>query len=43
VEDSFPRQFQVAGLGLSIVRRIVALMGGSVCVESEQGAARRSM
>ncbi len=37
-EDSYTRRYQGAGLGLSIIKRIVALMGGSVCVESDAGA-----
>lgn len=31
------RQYQGAGLGLSITRRLVALMGGSMCLESYPG------
>ncbi len=37
-EDSFTRTHQGAGLGLSIVKRLVGLMGGGVCIESEEGA-----
>ncbi len=36
-EDSFARTHQGAGLGLSIVKRLVGLMGGGVCIESEEG------
>lgn len=37
VEGSYTRRFQGAGLGLSIVRKIVAMMGGDVSIESEIG------
>ena len=37
-EGSFARRFQGAGLGLAIVRRLVGLMGGSICIDSEAGA-----
>jgi PAS domain S-box-containing protein len=36
--DQYSRPHQGAGLGLSIVRELVGLMGGEVCVESEPGA-----
>jgi PAS domain S-box-containing protein len=36
-DASYTRRYEGAGLGLAIVRRIVALMGGSICVESELG------
>ncbi len=37
LEGAYTRKNQGAGLGLSIVRRLVSAMNGSVCVESEQG------
>ncbi len=36
-ESSYKRQYQGAGLGLSIVRRLVSLMRGTLCVVSEPG------
>jgi len=37
VDGTFTRQYQGAGLGLSIVKRIMDLMGGSLTVQSEPG------
>lgn len=37
-DEGWNRQYQGAGLGLSITRRLVALMGGSMCMESRPGA-----
>jgi len=37
VADSYTRNHQGAGLGLAIVRRLVELMGGSICLESVLG------
>lgn len=37
VEDSYIRKHQGAGLGLSIVRRLVDILGGTVCVDTEIG------
>jgi PAS domain S-box-containing protein len=36
-EDSFVRHHQGAGLGLAIVRRLMELMGGALCVDSSPG------
>jgi len=36
-DEGYKRAYQGAGLGLSIVRQLVALMGGNVSVASEQG------
>jgi PAS domain S-box-containing protein len=38
VENSFVRRFQGAGLGLAIVRRLTALMGGEIQARSAPGA-----
>ncbi|RQD65383.1 PAS domain-containing hybrid sensor histidine kinase/response regulator [Desulfonatronovibrio magnus] len=37
-EGSYTRKFQGAGLGLSVVRRMVHLMNGKLSVESQEGA-----
>jgi PAS domain S-box-containing protein len=37
VDSSYTRHFEGAGLGLAIVKRIVQLMGGGICVNTEVG------
>ncbi|MBK5967338.1 MULTISPECIES: PAS domain-containing sensor histidine kinase [Thiorhodovibrio] len=37
-EESYQRTYQGAGLGLSISKRLVEMMGGDISVESEDGA-----
>ncbi len=37
VDGSYSRKFQGAGLGLYIVRRLLTLLGGSLCLESATG------
>ncbi|GAB6126065.1 PAS domain S-box protein [Humidesulfovibrio idahonensis] len=37
-DASYARRYEGAGLGLAIVKRIVSLMDGSLCVESDLGA-----
>jgi len=36
-DGSYTRQFEGAGLGLAIVRRIVESLGGALCIDSEAG------
>lgn len=37
LDETYTKMFQGTGLGLAISKRIVALMGGNICVESELG------
>lgn len=37
LDDTKTKSFQGAGLGLAISKRLVELMGGEICVESESG------
>ena len=36
-DSSYTKKYQGAGLGLAIVRRLALLMGGSVCVDTQEG------
>lgn len=36
-EDNYQRDYQGAGLGLTIVHRLLSLMGGNIAVESSEG------
>ncbi|THB71964.1 MAG: PAS domain S-box protein [Desulfovibrio sp.] len=38
ISQGFSREFQGAGLGLSICKRLITLMEGSICIESKEGA-----
>ncbi len=38
VEDTYTREHQGAGLGLSIVKKLVGMMGGTLCVDTEPGS-----
>lgn len=40
--DGMPFRGQGAGLGLAIIRRLAALMEGSVCLESEEGVGTKA-
>ncbi len=37
VEDAYTRKYQGAGIGLQIVKRMVKLLGGTMCMVSEPG------
>ena len=41
--QGYTRQHQGAGLGLAITKKLVSLMGGTMCIESEPGSARPSI
>jgi PAS domain S-box-containing protein len=36
-DSSYTKEYQGAGLGLAITRRLVSLMGGSICMDSTRG------
>jgi signal transduction histidine kinase len=38
VEDTYTREHQGAGLGLSIVKKLVGMLGGTLCVDTEPGS-----
>jgi signal transduction histidine kinase/CheY-like chemotaxis protein len=41
-DGSYTRRFQGAGLGLSIVRRLIGLMGGTMAIDSAEGEGTRA-
>ncbi|MCP1356276.1 sensor histidine kinase [Aneurinibacillus migulanus] len=41
IDGSLARKYKGTGLGLSIAARLVSLLGGSICVESEKGQGSR--